>query len=236
MKQSGSDPKPDQRTNQPDYITQDGATGNTHINFDMARGTMSHINQVAMTPEGRGAIEALTVTFDACVDTLRDRRTFPDREINSLVTALWRLVGNKLVPTAVSNEEFGLRFAVVDITPEPGKGQPWQQPAIYLPINWPLDLSNDMEGELSKLVEAAVRAYSFAVLGNPGLLRHLDISTELLRGRRLESPEEIPAMVEYYVGRFRDANKDVAEMSKRDSRKVQSRGRRNNRPNKRLLH
>jgi hypothetical protein len=36
--------------------------------------------------------------FDACVDFLRNPISFPNQEINQLVTLLWRLIGNKEIP------------------------------------------------------------------------------------------------------------------------------------------
>jgi hypothetical protein len=45
--------------------------------------------------------ELITVMFDAGVDTLRNKDTFPNREVNDLMILFWQLVGNKVTPAAV---------------------------------------------------------------------------------------------------------------------------------------
>lgn len=49
----------------------------------------------------RHRAELITAMFDAGVDALRNKDTFSNPEINDLMTLFWRLVGNKVTPTAV---------------------------------------------------------------------------------------------------------------------------------------
>ena len=54
--------------------------------------------------------ELIIAFFDAGVDTLRNPGTFPNQQINELMTLFWRLVGNKITPTVLHTGIPGLAF------------------------------------------------------------------------------------------------------------------------------
>lgn len=60
-------------------------------------------------------VETMTQLFDNLVDFLRDETSFPNNEINQLVTLMWRLIGNKHITLALDPTGFmpSVSFAVL---------------------------------------------------------------------------------------------------------------------------
>lgn len=61
-----------------------------------------HINELPENALLRKAGENITAYFDIAVDALRTPSEFPNVSINELMTLFWRLVGNNITPSALS--------------------------------------------------------------------------------------------------------------------------------------
>ena len=116
-------------------------------------------------PEGdqyRRLAEELVPKFDACVDYLREK--FPNEQINQLMTLFWRLVGNKITPSALTPAVQSVSFwAEVRGTEKIG--------VVLMPVNWLSKLDKDLYMQLGALVFTASQAkdYYQAFIEGPAL-------------------------------------------------------------------
>lgn len=81
------------------------------------------------TPENaKEYLGEMVKAFDSCVDFLRDPKRFPNAEINKTATLMWRLIGNKQIPTILDTQFDvpSVTFAVIAKGPE-------QLPLLILP-------------------------------------------------------------------------------------------------------
>lgn len=111
------------------------------------------IGHESSDPEIKDQAAKMVKFFDKAVDTLRNPETFPNKHINELVTLLWRLVGNRMVPmcggpvptlsfTALGNPT-GLVAAVVS------------------PQNWPDMFEEDPMYQMGAIVFVASQCRDF---------------------------------------------------------------------------
>ena len=63
--------------------------------------TIEHV-ETTLDPKVRDVGRQMTVLFDNAVDTLRNPQQMPNLAINKLATLFWRLVGNRVTPSAMT--------------------------------------------------------------------------------------------------------------------------------------
>jgi len=101
--------------------------------------------------------------FDACVDFLRDPDSFPNQEINQLVTLLWRLIGNKQIPLVL--DQWGIREMSFIVLGNSVK----QTPFFILPVDFLKQVNYDPIYQLGAIVFNASQGrdyYTGKITGN----------------------------------------------------------------------
>lgn len=97
-----------------------------------------------------------TMAFDTGVDFLRDANKFRNRQINDLVTLLWRLVGNKVTPIVL--DQWGvpsLSFLAIE------NGAKGMTPLIIIPTNYLDQVRQDPINQLGGITFMASQCRDF---------------------------------------------------------------------------
>ena len=100
-------------------------------------------------------VQRMVSVFDSCVDFLRDNQRFPNREINQVVTLMWRLIANKEIPVALDQWGFpAMTFAVLGKDIE-------QIPIFIMPGDFITQVSEDPVFQLGLIAYMASQARDF---------------------------------------------------------------------------
>lgn len=108
--------------------------------------------------------------FDAAVDALRSP-LFPNVPVNEAVTLMWRLIGNRMIPSAAGPVPT-LSFTALGNDPK------HLNAAVLIPANWPDLIAQNYKYQLGGIVFVASQCrdwYNGKLIVKPEDLRHPDV-------------------------------------------------------------